>query len=188
MIRRGLSYGLLSTRRRAMTLILPILTTATGAFLVVQVFSLTGSIKQQATSFGNKDEIFRATLLIAVVVLLVGVVEVAVCTTRTINGRIREIGVLGATGVRRGPVVAALMVEPIVAAAAGAVCGSAVAIVADGVLSATGASSTSPAPGATAMGTSLALLISVVSAAITSALPSWRAASRPPIRSLSQGG
>ncbi|MDQ1734736.1 MAG: hypothetical protein QOH56_987 [Pseudonocardiales bacterium] len=188
MIRRGLSYGMLSTRRRASTLLLPMLTTATGAFLVVQVFSLTGSVKVQASAFGNKDQFFRATLLIAVVVLLVGVVEVAVCTTRTINQRTREIGVLGATGVSRSPVVAALMVEPIVAAFGGAVCGSILAIVVDGVLSATGGSSAEPELGPTAVGVTLAVLISIASAAVTSIVPSWHAASRPPIRSLSHGG
>jgi ABC-type antimicrobial peptide transport system permease subunit len=188
MIRRGFSYGLLSTRRRAHSLLLPILTTATGAFLVVQVFSLTGSVKKQATTLGNKDEIFRATLLIAVVVLLVGVVEVAVCSTRTINQRTREIGLLGATGVPRSPVVSALMVEPLVAAAAGAVVGSVLAITVDSMLAAIGASSTSPQLGPTALGTTLAIAISIASAAITSILPSWRAASRPPIHSLSHGG
>jgi ABC-type antimicrobial peptide transport system permease subunit len=188
MIRRGFSYGLLSTRRRARALLLPIVTTATGAFLVVQVFSLTGSVKKQATTFGNKDEIFRATLLIAVVVLLVGVVEVAVCSTRTINQRTREIGVLGATGVRRSPVVTALMVEPMVAATAGAAVGSVLAVAVDVLFAAVGASSTSPQPGPTALGAALAISISIASAAITSIMPSWRAASRPPIRSLSHGG
>lgn len=188
MIRRGLSYGLLSTRRRARTLLLPIITTATGAFLVVQVFSLTGSIKKQSTTFGDKDAIVRATLLIAIVVLLVGVVEVAVCTTRTINGRIREIGVLGATGVRRSPVVAALMVEPLAAAGIGAVSGAALAIVVDAALAAAGTTSTTPAVGPTGLGAALAVLISVVSAGLASILPSWRAASHPPIRSLSHGG
>jgi ABC-type antimicrobial peptide transport system permease subunit len=80
------------------------------------------------------------------------------------------------------------MVEPLVAAAAGAVVGSVLAITVDSMLAAIGASSTSPQLGPTALGTTLAIAISIASAAITSILPSWRAASRPPIHSLSHGG
>ena len=186
MIRRGLSYGLRSTRRRARTLVLPALTTATGAFLVVQVLSLAGSVRGQASAFGDQREVYRATVLIAVVVLLVGAVEVAVCTTRTIGQRTREIGVLGATGVRRAPVIAALMVEPIIAAAAGSACGAVLAAIADAVLSAAGAIDASPQPGPTALAVLVAVGVSVASAALASIVPSWHAASRPPIRSLSQ--
>jgi ABC-type antimicrobial peptide transport system permease subunit len=187
-IGRGLRYGLLSARRRMATLLLPVLTTATGAFLVVQVLSLSPVVRRQAAALGHAEQIFRATLLITVLVLLVGVVEVAVCTTRAISQRTREIGVLAATGVRRAPLVAALLVEPIAAASAGAIGGSALAVVTDIVLAATGASAAAATPGATALAVALAVGASVASAAAASILPSWRAASRPPIRSLSHGG
>jgi ABC-type antimicrobial peptide transport system permease subunit len=188
MIGRGLRYGLLSARRRMRTLLLPVLTTATGAFLVVQVFSLTPAVRQQAAALGHGDQVFRATLLITILVLLVGVVEVAVCTTRAISQRTREIGVLAATGVRRASVVAALLVEPMAAAGSGALLGSALAIVTDVVLAVTGASAVSPAAGATALAAVLAVGVSVGSAVLASVLPSWRAASRPPVHSLSHGG
>jgi ABC-type antimicrobial peptide transport system permease subunit len=188
MITRGLRYGLLSTRRRVRDLILPVVTTATGAFLLVQVLSLAAGVRRQAASLGNGAEIYRAVLLISMVVLLVGVVEVAVCATRTISQRTREIGVLGATGVRRAPVVAALLVEPVLAALTGAVAGSAIAAVSGLVLSAAGVSTTAPDAAGTAAGVILAVAVSAVAALLTSALPTWRAASRPPIRSLSSGG
>ena len=89
MIRYGLAYGLRSTRRRMRSLLLPVVTTATGAFLLVEVFGLTAGVRAQADSLGDGEEVYRATLLIAVVVLLVGVVEVAVATTRTITARTR---------------------------------------------------------------------------------------------------
>ena len=124
----GLAYGSLSTRRRSRPLVLPAVTTATGAFLLVQVLSLTATVRRQSAALGDASELFRATALIAVVVLLVGVVEVAVSTTRTVVHRTREIGVLGATGVPRRPVVAALLVEPVVAATVGATTGGLVAV------------------------------------------------------------
>ena len=74
-------------------------TTATGAFLVVLVFGMSDGIRAQSASLGHADEIGRAVVLIAVTVLLVGVVEVAVATTRTVAHRTRELGVLGANGV-----------------------------------------------------------------------------------------
>jgi ABC-type lipoprotein release transport system permease subunit len=188
MIRLGLAYGILSTRRRVRLLILPIITTATGAFLLVQVMSLTGSVRSQSKSLGDGAEIYRATMLIAVVVLLVGVVEVAVCTTRTIAQRTREIGLLSATGVRPKPVVAALLVEPLIAAASGAVIGSAVAVLAGVLFTATGLSNTPMSAAATAVGVVLAVGVSCLAALLTSMLPSWRAANQPSIKALSYGG
>jgi ABC-type antimicrobial peptide transport system permease subunit len=188
MITRGLSYGLLSARRRVRDLILPVVTTATGAFLLVQVLSLAGSVRRQAASLGNGAEVYRAVLLISVVVLLVGVVEVAVCATRTISQRTREIGVLGAAGVRRAPVVAALLVEPVLAALAGAVTGSVIAVVGGVAASAAGLSSSAPDAAGAAAGVILAIAVSLIASLLTSALPTWRAASVPPIRSLSSGG
>jgi ABC-type antimicrobial peptide transport system permease subunit len=188
MIKHGLVYGLLSTRRRMGALLLPVVTTATGAYLVVQVLALGGAVQHQADTLGNAGEMHRAVLLIAVVVLLVGVVEVAVCTTRTIAHRTREIGVLGATGVRRAPVVAALLVEPLVSSVVGAVLGAAVAVVSTVVLSSTGLTSTEMSARGAVAGVVLAVLVSAVAALVTSAVPSWRACSRPPIHSLSSGG
>jgi ABC-type antimicrobial peptide transport system permease subunit len=186
-IGRGLRYGVLATRRRMATLLLPVVTTATGAFLVVLVLSLAPAVRRQAATFGSAHEIYRATLLITILVLLVGVVEVAVCTTRAISQRTREIGVLGAVGVRRAPVVAALLVEPMAAAVAGAVAGSVVAVIADTVLGAAGAAA-QPDAGSTAAGVGLAIGVSLIAAAVTSIVPSYHAASRPPIRSLNHGG
>ena len=94
MMRKGLSYGWLSARRRIGEMVLPVVTTATGAFLVVIVFGMSDGIRAQSASLGHADEIGRAVVLIAVTVLLVGVVEVAVATTRTVGHRTRELGVL----------------------------------------------------------------------------------------------
>jgi ABC-type antimicrobial peptide transport system permease subunit len=187
MIRLGLAYGLLSTRRRRASLLLPIVTTATGAFLLVLVLGMASGISAQAATLGHADEIRRAVVLIAVTVLLVGVVEVAVATTRTIANRTRELGVLGATGVRRPPVVAALLVEPVVAAVAGAVAGAVLAVGAAALLAATGMAESGVSAEGTALGVLVAVVVSTVAAVATSILPTWRAASRPPIHSLTSG-
>jgi ABC-type antimicrobial peptide transport system permease subunit len=187
-IRLGLAYGWLSTRRRTSALVLPVVTTATGAFLLVVVLGMAAGIRAQAASLGHADEIRRAIVLIAVVVLLVGVVEVAVSTTRTVAHRTRELGVLGATGVPRRPVVAALLVEPVVASVIGAVLGAALAVVAAVVLAGTGAATAGISTSGTVAGVVVAVLVSALAAVATSILPTWRAASRPPIRSLSSGG
>jgi hypothetical protein len=81
MLRKGLSYGWLAARRRIREMVLPAITTATGAFLVVIVFGMSDGIRAQSASLGHAEEISRAVVLIAVTVLLVGVVEVAVATT-----------------------------------------------------------------------------------------------------------
>jgi ABC-type antimicrobial peptide transport system permease subunit len=187
MIRLGLAYGLLSTRRRKKSLLLPVVTTATGAFLLVLVLGMASGISAQAATLGHADEIRRAVVLIAVTVLLVGVVEVAVATTRTIANRTRELGVLGATGVRRPPVVAALLVEPVVAAIAGAVAGAVLAVGAAALLGATGLAESGVSAGGTALGVLVAVVVSALAAVATSILPTWRAASRPPIHSLTSG-
>ena len=129
MISKGLAYGWLSARRRIGEMVLPVVTTATGAFWWCSCSACPAGIRAQSASLGHADEINRAVVLIAVTVLLVGVVEVAVATTRTVAHRTRELGVLGANGVPRGPVVAALLVEPVVAAILGAVVGAALAVV-----------------------------------------------------------
>ncbi|MGV0742132.1 ABC transporter permease [Mycolicibacterium sp. XJ870] len=188
MIAKGLAYGCLSARRRIREMVLPVVTTATGAFLVVLVFGMSSGIRLQSASLGHADEINRAVVLIAVTVLLVGVVEVAVATTRTVAQRTRELGVLGANGIPRGPVVAALLVEPVVAAVLGALLGAVLAAVtATGVVAA-GFAPTGVSFGGLAVGALIALGVSIVAAVATSIVPTWAAASRPPIRSLTAGG
>lgn len=184
MLRYGLAYGLLSSRRRAREMLLPATTIATGAFLVVIVFAMSAGIRKQAAGLGHADEIGHAIVLIAVTVLLVGVVEAAVATTRTVAHRTRELGVLGATGVRARPVLAALLVEPVVTAFCGALGGAVAAAVTGAVLGAAGAASSGVSAGGTAAGTVIAVAVSVVAAAVTSVVPIWRAVNRPPIKSL----
>ncbi len=187
-MRHGLSYGWLSARRRLREMILPAVTTATGAFLVVIVFGMSAGISAQAASLGNADEIAAAVVLIAVTVLLVGVVEVAVATTRTVANRTRELGVLGANGIRRLPVVTALLVEPVLAAVAGAAGGAALAAITGIVLALSGFAPGGVEATGLALGAGIAVALSVVAALATSVVPTWNAASRPPIRSLSSGG
>jgi ABC-type antimicrobial peptide transport system permease subunit len=186
-ITHGLAYGWLSTRRRISSMVLPIVTTATGAFLLVLVLGMASGISAQAANLGHADEIRRAVVLIAVTVLLVGVVEVAVSTTRTVANRTRELGVLGATGVKRPPVVAALLVEPVIAAGLGAVAGAVLAVAGAGLMAVTGMAESGISPGGTALGVAIAVVVSLVAAVATSFVPTWRAASRPPIRSLTAG-
>ena len=59
-MRKGLSYGWLAARRRAREMVLPAVTTATGAFLVVIVFGMAEGIRAQSASLGHADEIGRA--------------------------------------------------------------------------------------------------------------------------------
>ncbi|KWX22060.1 FtsX-like permease family protein [Mycolicibacterium wolinskyi] len=188
MISKGLSYGVLSARRRIREMVLPVLTTATGAFLVVLVFGMMSGIRSQSAALGHADDINRAVILIAVTVLLVGVVEVAVATTRTVAHRTRELGVLGANGIPRGPVVAALLVEPVVAAILGALLGAALAAGTGIVAALAGFAPTGVSYVGLGLGALLAVGVSIVAAVATSIVPTWNAASRPPIRSLTAGG
>jgi ABC-type antimicrobial peptide transport system permease subunit len=188
MITKGLAYGWLSARRRIGEMELPVVTTATGAFLVVIVFGMSDGIRAQSASLGHADEINRAVVLIAITVLLVGVVEVAVATTRTVAHRTRELGVLGANGIPRRPVVIALLVEPVVAAVLGAVAGAALAALTGVVLGVTGLAAAGVAAGGLVWGVLTAVGVSIVAALATSIVPTWTAASRPPIRSLTAGG
>lgn len=185
MLKHGLAYGLLSSRRRAKEMLLPAITIATGGFLVVIVFAMSAGIRKQAAGLGHTDEIGHAIVLIAVTVLLVGVVEAAVATTRTIAHRTRELGVLGATGVRRRPVLVALLVEPVVTALVGSLAGAVIAAVLDAVLDAAGMAKSGVSTGGTLTGIVVAVAVSVVAAALTSVVPTWRAVNRPPIKSLS---
>ncbi len=188
MLTKGLSYGWLAARRRIGEMVLPVVTTATGAFLVVIVFGMSDGIRAQSASLGHADEIGRAVVLIAVTVLLVGVVEVAVATTRTVAHRTRELGVLGANGVPRKPVVAALLVEPVIAAVLGALAGALFAVLAAIVLGAVGLVPTGVSGGGLGLGAAIAIVVSIIAALATSIVPTWNAASRPPIRSLTAGG
>ena len=188
MIRRGLSYGWLAARRRATEMVLPAVTTATGAFLVVIVFGMADGIRAQSASLGHADEIGRAVVLISVTVLLVGVAEVAVATTRTVAHRTRELGVLGANGVPRPPVVAALLVEPVLAAVVGALAGAGLAVATGAALGMAGVVATGVAYRGLMAGTGVAVTVSIVAALVTSVVPTCKAASRPPIHSLAAGG
>lgn len=188
MMRKGLSYGWLSARRRIAEMVLPVVTTATGAFLVVIVFGMSDGIRAQSASLGHADEIGRAVVLIAVTVLLVGVVEVAVATTRTVAHRTRELGVLSANGVPRKPVMAALLVEPVIAAVLGASAGAALAVLIGITLAASGVVATGVSTAGLLVGVAIAIGVSIVAALFTSIVPTWNAASRPPIRSLTAGG
>jgi ABC-type antimicrobial peptide transport system permease subunit len=187
-ISRGLAYGWLSARRRIREMALPVVTTATGAFLVVIVFGMSDGIRAQSATLGHAAEINRAIVLIAITVLLVGVVEVAVATTRTVAHRTRELGVLSANGIPRGPVVAALLVEPVVAAVLGAFVGAVLASITGLILDATGLAEAGVAISGLLVGSAIAVGVSIVAALATSILPTWNAASRPPIRSLTAGG
>jgi len=187
-VKYGLTYGWLSARRRLREMILPAVTTATGAFLVVIVFGMSDGIGAQSAALGNADEIGAAVVLIAVTVLLVGVVEVAVATTRTVANRTRELGVLGANGIPRLPVVAALLVEPVIAGMVGAVGGAGLAVLTGIALGVTGLAPAGVDLGGLALGAAIAVVVSIVAAVATSIVPTWNAASRPPIRSLSSGG
>jgi ABC-type antimicrobial peptide transport system permease subunit len=169
-------------------MVLPVVTTATGAFLVVIVFGMSDGIRAQSATLGHADEIGRAVVLIAVTVLLVGVVEVAVATTRTVGHRTRELGVLGANGVPRKPVVAALLVEPVIAAVLGALVGALLAALTGIVLGAVDLVATGVSGRGLASGAVIAIGVSIVAALVTSIVPTWNAASRPPIRSLTSGG
>lgn len=188
MISKGLAYGYLSARRRIREMVLPIVTTATGAYLVVLVFGMSAGISAQSATLGHADEINRAVILIAVTVLLVGVVEVAVATTRTVAHRTRELGVLSANGIPRGPVVAALLVEPVVAAVLGALLGAVLAVLTGIVAALVGLVPTGVSYGGLGLGAVIAIAVSIVAAVATSIVPTWNAASRPPIRSLTAGG
>ncbi len=53
-------------------MVLPVVTTATGSFLVVLVFGMSAGIRAQSATLGHAEEIDRAVILIAVTVLLVG--------------------------------------------------------------------------------------------------------------------
>lgn len=55
MIQKGLAYGWLSARRRIREMVLPVVTTATGAFLVVLVFAMSAGIREQSVLVARYD-------------------------------------------------------------------------------------------------------------------------------------
>lgn len=165
---KGLAYGWLSARRRIREMVLPVVTTATGAFLVVLVFGMSSGIRAQSAALGHAEEINRAVILIAVTVLLVGVVEVAVATTRTVAHRTRELGVLGANGVPRAPVIAALLVEPVVAAVLGSLLGAVCAGITGSAVALAGLAPTGVSYSGLAIGAAIAVGVSVAAAVATS--------------------
>ena len=95
---------------------------------------------------------------------------------------------LGATGVPRRSVIAALLVEPAVAAVLGALAGVVLAVIAAIALGALGLVPTGVSSAGVGLGASIAVAVSIIAALATSVVPTWNAASRPPIHSLSTGG
>jgi ABC-type lipoprotein release transport system permease subunit len=180
----AVSYGLRAAGRRRRALVLPGITVATGAFLLVLVAALMPAVRRQGAVFGDGAAIGRATVVISVIVSLLGALQVAITATRSIAQRVREIGVLCSFGVPPRSVLLALLVEPVLTGTlggfAGAVLGAAVAIVG----SASGAIDAPVAAATVAMAAGAAVLLSLVAAALTSAAPTWRAVHRPPLSSL----
>jgi hypothetical protein len=85
-------------------------------------------------------------------------------------------------------VIAALLVEPVIAAVLGAVAGAALAAGAVIILGVTGLAPTGVSSNGVLVGAGIAIGVSIAAALATSVVPTWNAASRPPIRSLSSGG
>ncbi|MEZ5406432.1 MAG: FtsX-like permease family protein [Acidimicrobiales bacterium] len=182
---RAVAYGAMAAWRRRRLLTLPVITVATGAFLVVLVVALMPAVRRQGEALGSGDSVGRATLAIAVVVLLVGAFEVAIAATRSINQRSAEIGVLSTFGVPPRCTLGALLVEPVATAAAGAVIGAIVGGLFGLGAPAVGMIDDSVQAGDVVVGIILAVGVSVVAAIAASAVPTVRAVRRPPLASLS---
>jgi ABC-type antimicrobial peptide transport system permease subunit len=183
---RALGYGLLAARRRARLLLLPGGTVAAGAFLLVLVVALMPSVRRQGEAFGNGAAVGRAVIVISVIVLLTGALEVAIAATRSVAQRARELGVLASCGVPGPAIVCSLMVEPVATAASGATVGAVLGAAAAAAGSVGGWTAGSVAPGTVVPAMAGAVAMAVVSAALASAVPSWRAARRPPLSSLTR--
>ncbi len=178
------SYGATAAWRRRRLLLLPLVTVATGAFLVVLVMASMPAVRRQGATLGDASGVGRAALAIAVVVLLVGAVEVAIAATRSVTQRASEIGVLSTFGVASRCTLVALMVEPVATAAAGGVIGALIGALFSLVASSIGMVDEAVAAGDVALGVALAIGVSVVAAATASAVPTVRAVRRPPLASL----
>jgi hypothetical protein len=85
-------------------------------------------------------------------------------------------------------VVAAPLVEPVIAAVLGTFGGAALAVASGLVLAEVGLVATGVSAIGLMLGMAIAIGVSIVAALLTSIVPTWNAASRPPIRSLTAGG
>ena len=170
-------------------MLLPVVTTATGAFLLVLVLALGDLLREQTARFGNAADMERATLAIGIVVLLVGVVEVAIASGRAISQRSREIGVLTATGVSPSSVLVTMLVEPCMSALIGAAIGAALAAATTlGVLPPAGFIDARPAIATTLGAAALAVIVSGLAAAAAWALPTPPALRGPLLAALTHMG
>jgi putative ABC transport system permease protein len=117
---------------------------------------------------------------------MVGALEVAIAATRSVSQRAREIGMLCSFGVPPRSVLAALLVEPIATATAGAAAGALLGAVAATTMTATGGVDAEPAPSPLRLAGAVALAVgvSLAAAAVASAAPCRRAVNRPPLDSL----
>jgi FtsX-like permease family len=183
-LRLALRYGLRAAGRRRRALVLPELTVATGAFLLVLVIALMPAVRRAGAAFGDAAGIGRATVVISTIVVLLGVLEVAITATRSIVSRVREIGVLATFGVPPRSVVVALLVEPVLTAAAGGTAGASLAVLAVVLGSGTHLVHAPVAPGTLLAGWCTAVALSTVAALLVSAAPAGRAVRRPPLVSL----
>ena len=185
-LRLALGYGARAASRRRRLLVLPAVTVATGAFLLVLVLALLPAVRRQGATFGDAGGVGRAAVVVAVVVLLVGALEVAIAATRSVSQRAREIGMLCSFGVPPRSVLAALLVEPVATAAAGAGTGALLGAGAAAAMSAAGLidADLAPSPLRLAGAVVLASGVSVAAALVASAAPCRRAVRRPPLDSL----
>jgi hypothetical protein len=182
--KRALQYGLRAAWRRRRLLLLPTVTVATGAFLVVLVIALMPAVRRQGAAVGDASGVGRAALAISVVVLLVGAFEVAIASTRSVHQRASEIGVLSTFGVSGRCTLSALMVEPVATATVGGVAGALVGAGAGLLAPSLGLVEDSVALTDVVKGMALAIAVSVVASVLASAVPTVRAVRRPPLVSL----
>jgi hypothetical protein len=181
---RALAYGACAAARRRRTLLLPVITVGTGAFLLVLVVALLPAVQAQGKAFANGSDVGRAAIAIAVIVLLVGALEVVIAATRSITQRSAEIGVLCTFGVSPRSVLGALLVEPLATGATGSVVGAVLGAVVAYIGTAAGWIDATVSAGAVAIAVALAVGVAVATAGLASAVPTWRSVHRPPLDSL----
>jgi len=181
---KALRYGLRAAARRRRWAVLPAVTTATGAGLLVVVLCLLPDIRRQSAAFGNASDLARITVIVSLVVVLVGAIEVAIGATRAVGQRRTEIGILSASGTKPANVVAMILVEPVLSAVAGAAVGAILAvagIVAGGV---SGALHPAAGPATIAQSVVLTVLLAAGASLLASVIPVANAVRRPPVDSL----